>query len=132
MAPYIILIQLLSVNSLKILKFQSQSEGSYSTKEWAQYKGRIPHLNSFTACHWEKLRFFSARDTPLWAYCYKTQDIFTDLHCTQLWYNRDSGSGGRYVTASGGFGDNSYGGNSTDSNVYWDNSILYRCLDEEF
>ena len=104
---------LLIVESLKILKFQSRTGSSYSTKEWAQFKGKIPGLKSFTSCHWEKLRFFSTPDTPLRSFCYKNQDIFSDFHCTQLWYNRDSGSGGRYVTASGGFGDNSYGGNKT-------------------
>ena len=105
-----LLFHMVLSGSTKMLKFQSESGGKYSTEEWAQFKGIIPHLTSFTVCHWEKLRFFSVRDTSLWAFCYKNEDVFTDHHCTQLWYNRDPGSGGRYVTASGGFGDNSYGG----------------------
>ena len=107
----LLLITLLSGQALKILKFQSNSEAKkYSTEEWARFKGKIPRLNSFTVCHWERLRFFSVRDTSIWAFCVKTRDVYTDHQCTQFWYNRDTDSGGRYVVASGGFGDNSYGG----------------------
>ena len=95
-----------------ILKFQKDKHIAYSTSEWAELKGELPHLSEFTVCHWEKLRFFSAQDSCPWAYCYKIVNEPTDHHCTQLWYNRDLESGGRYVQAGGGFGDNSYGGNN--------------------
>ena len=94
----------------KILKFQSESGGAYSTEEWAEFRGKIPHLDSFTVCHWEKLRFFNVRESCHWAFCYKNKDAFADHQCTQFWYGRDPDSGGRYVTAGVGFGDNSYGG----------------------
>ena len=96
----------------KVLQFQIDSEGggSYSTEEWAAYKGTIPHMSSFTACHWEKLRFFNVQESCQWAYCYKNTNASTDYKCTQLWYDRDSESGGRYVSVNGGFGDNSFGG----------------------
>ena len=94
----------------KILRFQINNDENYSTEEWAEFKGKIPHLNAFTACHWERLRFFSVRDTAQWAFCYKNGEDQNDLRCTQIWYNRDPASGGRYVRVAGGFGDNSYGG----------------------
>ena len=99
-----------SSKSTPILKFQIDSGGVYTTSEWAELKGKIPHLNSFTVCHWELLRFFSVRDSCPWAFCYKNEDVYADHHCTQLWYNRDTASGGRYVELAAGFGDNSYGG----------------------
>ena len=99
----------------KILAFQRDSGGDYSTEEWAEFKGTIPHLNEFTFCWWEKLMFFSVRDSCQWAFCYKNTDDHADHHCTQFWYNRDSASGGRYIIASGGFGDNSYGGKGSSS-----------------
>ena len=104
-------VPLVTQKSTKILKFQSESGGVYSTEEWAEFKGKIPHLGSFTVCHWEKLRFFSVRESCQWAFCYKNEDVFADHHCTQFWYSRELDSGGRYITAAGGFGDNSYGGN---------------------
>ena len=94
----------------KILKFQSKSDGNYSIEEWAEFKGKIPHLDAFTVCHWEKLMFFVKRDTCPWAFCYKNTDDFKDHQCTQFWYNRDPASGGRYVKVARGFGDNTYGG----------------------
>ena len=99
--------------SSKVMKFQIDSGGSYSTEEWAAFKGKIPFMSSFTACHWEKLRFFNVRESCHWAYCYKNTNASTDYHCTQFWYNRDPDSGGRYVSAYGGFGDNSFGGDTT-------------------
>ena len=107
----ICILGLISIANLsKMLRFQSGSNGKYSTEEWAEFKGKIPHLSAFTVCHWERLAFFSVRDTCQWAACYKLTDAEADHHCTQFWYNRDVDSGGRYIKAAGGFGDNSYGG----------------------
>ena len=111
------LFPLVISQSTKILRFQIDSGGIYTTEEWAEFKGKIPHLGSFTACHWERLRFFSVRDSCQWAFCYKNKDLFDDHHCTQIWYNRDIASGGRYVVMAGGFGDNSYGGNNSLFNI---------------
>jgi hypothetical protein len=104
-------ISSVATKTTKILKFQSESDGVYTTEEWAEYREKISHMDSFTACHWERLRFFSVRDSCPWAFCYKNKDVFEDHHCTQMWYNRDIASGGRYVTFAGGFGDGSYRGN---------------------
>ena len=105
-----VLVQYVAPLGTKILAFQSDSGGDYSTEEWAEFKGTIPHLDEFTVCHWEKLMFFSVRDSCPWAFCYKNTKNHADHHCTQFWYNRDAASGGRYVKAAAGFGDNSYGG----------------------
>ena len=107
---FIIFLSLTRSQKPQILRFQVNNAETYSTEEWAEFKGKIPHMNSFTACHWERLRFFSSRDSCQWAFCYKNKDVESDHHCTQFWYNRDAASAGRYVIASGGFGDNSYGG----------------------
>ena len=103
-------LNLAKVSSSKILQFQIGTGGSYSTDEWVEFKGKIPHMTSFTACHWEKLRFFNVRETCHWAFCYKNTNATSDIHCTQFWYIFDGDSGGRYVSAYGGFGDNSFGG----------------------
>ena len=94
----------------KMLRFQLGNHETYSTEEWAEFKGDIPHLNSFTACHWERLRFFSSRQSCQWSFCYKKKDGESSLYCIQLWYSRDVQSGGRYVRIAGGFPDKSNGG----------------------
>ena len=111
-----------ALSGTKILKFQDGRHfGSYSIQEWARFKGEIPHLDTFTVCHWEKLAFFSVQETCPWSFCYKYGNTFDDHHCTQLWYDRDVDSGGRYVMLAGGFGDGSYGGKfiiSMKTNLY--------------
>ena len=112
----------------KILKFQENRDGNYTTSEWAQFKGSIPHLNNFTICHWEKLMFFSVRDSCPWAYCYKYGETFDDHHCTQMWYNRDLDSGGRYITLAGGFGDGTFRGKrfkSGTSTIFYMQMIIW-------
>ena len=47
-------------------------------------------LNEFTACHWEKIRFFSSDSMTTWAYCIAKKDQHNDLNCTQLY---SSGNG---------------------------------------
>ena len=107
---FLIISGKLHAEKTQMLRFQRDNGRQYSIEEVAEYKGRIPHLNAFTVCHWERLKFFVVRDTCPWAFCYKNTDDFKDHQCTQFWYNRDLDSGGRYVKVAGGFGDNSYGG----------------------
>ena len=109
----LLLTTLHQVSPAQVLRFQTAIQGSYSTTEWAELKAPLPFLTEFTVCHWEKLSFFSVRDSCQWAACYKVVDDPVDHHCTQFWYNRDATSGGRYIKAAGGFGDNSYGGNKS-------------------
>ena len=94
----------------QILRFQLGKNDQYSIEEWAMFNKKLPNLKSFTACQWTKLRFFSTRDTSIWACCYKKKNLEWDHSCLQFWYNRDPASAGRFIIASGGFGDNSYGG----------------------
>ena len=97
----------------KIMRFQVNNKYvAASVEEWAIYKEEIPAFESFTACHWELLRFFNNRDTCPWSLCYKMKDIDNDFECVQFWYNREPDSGGRYVVASAGFGGGLYGGKS--------------------
>ena len=107
---FILIVQKILCKETEMLRFQLNNGRKYSIEEYAEFKGKIPHLNAFTVCHWERLKFFVVRDTCPWAFCYKNTDDFKDHQCTQFWYNRDLDSGGRYVKVAGGFGDNSYGG----------------------
>ena len=108
--PLTLLTSLHFVTPSTVLRFQSGDAG-YSTEEWAEFTGTIPHLDQFTVCHWERLRFFSIRDTCIWAFCHKKNGF---LKCTQIWYNRDVESGGRYIRPAGRFGDDSYQGKTLD------------------
>ena len=73
--------------------------GARSVEEWAEFRGVMPHLTTFTACwsvlrhhsalhcvvyRWERLRHFVTRDSCPWAYCYKLQDTGSDHHCVQV------------------------------------------------
>ena len=73
--------------------------GARSVEEWAEFRGVMPHLTTFTACwsvlrhhsalhcvvyRWERLRHFVTRDSCPWAYCYKLQDTESDHHCAQV------------------------------------------------
>ena len=94
----------------KIFRFQANNKYTFSVEEWAEYNGEILPFSSFTACHWEKLRVFNARDTCPWSLCYKNKNRDRDFQCIQFWYIREPNSGGRYVVASAGFGGSAYGG----------------------
>ena len=37
-----------------------QDSGGWSTKEWVEFDKAIPLLTEFTACHWERIRYFSS------------------------------------------------------------------------
>ena len=38
-----------------------QNSGGWSTEEWVEINKPIPLLKEFTACHWEKLQYFSGK-----------------------------------------------------------------------
>ena len=106
-----LLLSCASAEKTLMMRFQMNRIGvNFSTEEWVEYKTKVPHLSAFTNCQWVRLRFFSVEETTLWSYCYKRSSEPSDHYCTQLWFNRDAASGGRYVRVAGGFGDSSYGG----------------------
>lgn len=43
-----------------------QSNGGLTIDEWAEYLPKIPPMEEFTSCLWEKLRFFATDYTAVW------------------------------------------------------------------
>ena len=68
------------------MKFQTKK--GFSPYEWAEYKGKIPHMKAFTVCYWEKLDFFNIRAHTVWSYCTVNDDPH-DMKCLQFWAKRD-------------------------------------------
>ena len=62
-----------------------QESGKWSPRQIAEYKGHIPSIPEFTACHWEKMQYFATRSNTIWSYCkvYSTNDKI--LTCIQLY-----------------------------------------------
>ena len=67
-----------------------QKSGGWSTNEWVEINKSIPVLNEFTACHWEKIRYFSSDIMTPWSYCIAEELQRDDLNCTQIY---SSGNG---------------------------------------
>ena len=85
-----ILLQLTVFLMLKItgarLSFEVgfQESGAWSSQEWAEYQGHLPELTEFTACHWEKIRYFGVRSNSLWAYCTIHSKFDKTPRCIQM------------------------------------------------
>ena len=62
-----------------------QSNKKLSLEDWARYDGNIPRLEEFTACHWDKLSYFSTHVSTIWNYCY-TKTNNSSLWCIQIEY----------------------------------------------
>jgi len=63
-----------------------QNSGGWSTEEWAKYKNDIVSLRELTACHWEKIRFFSANVMTVWSYCTERNVSGDAMTCTLLYH----------------------------------------------
>ena len=61
-----------------------QNSGGWSTEEWIEFDKPIPILKEFTACHWERIRFFTSDMITVWSYCIARNDQQNDINCTQL------------------------------------------------
>ena len=62
-----------------------QNSGVLSTDEWVEITQNIPPLKEFTACHWEKIRYFSSQSMPIWSYCIADRSKKDDINCTQIY-----------------------------------------------
>ena len=71
----------------------SQKSGGTSETEWAEFAGKMPHLKSFTSCHWEKLHFFNIKSHSIWNYC-TVKKIGDTMECIQMWASREGFEGG--------------------------------------
>ena len=77
-----------------LMEFQKQR--GFSPYQWAEYKGKIPHMKAFTVCYWEKLDFFNSKSHNIWSYCTMNDDP-DDMECAQFWAKRDFASSGRNI-----------------------------------
>ena len=67
-----------------------QSDGIRSTTQWMKYKGKVAGLDKdFSACHWEKVRYFSLEINSIWAYCFifSASEKLDNQNCLQLYHN---------------------------------------------
>ena len=62
-----------------------QNSDVWSTKEWVEMNQNIPVLNEFTACHWERIRYFSTDMMTIWSYCIADRTNRNAINCTQAY-----------------------------------------------
>ena len=78
-----------------------QNSGGWSTDEWAVFDKPIPLLKEFTACHWERIRYFSSDIMSVWAYCIANKLQKSIINCTQLYSYGNSTTANRQLVISG-------------------------------
>ena len=69
-----------------------QSSPHWTENDVAEFKGPFPTLLEFTSCHWEKVSYFAAHASTIWAYCYHHGNDVTKLNCIQLYWGGDISS----------------------------------------
>ena len=62
-----------------------QKSGGWSLDEWVELEPPKEPLAEFTACHWEKLRYFSTEIMSVWAYCIANKNEMNNINCTQFY-----------------------------------------------
>ena len=73
-----------------------QESGKWSSNEFLEYKGSIlSTVEEFTACHWEKLNYFSPYINNIWNYCEVTTKEDPRLKCINAATMADNSTGGR-------------------------------------
>ena len=96
MALYVSGLAFGSSQSHETFMLNFQRSGNLSDSEWAEFDGEIPHLQAFTECHWEKLKFFNMKSHSIWNYCTIMSPNST-MDCLQIWYKRDLLTAGRNI-----------------------------------
>ena len=81
-----------------------QSNGTLSTKEWVEYKDKLPIMREFTACHWERLMYFATDYTAVWGYCKQSSKNDTSIKCTQFYHRGDPSTMNRQIKVYGWIG----------------------------
>ena len=116
---------LVSATSTFVISFQSS--GGWSADEWVEYSGKIPRLEEFTSCHWEKLRYFSPDFMTVWSYCVADTNNKANMKCTQLYYSGNSTTTNQQVIL-GAWLDGGYGDFHVNIESYrhrtWESSLL--------
>ena len=75
-----------STKSEKSFVASFQSSGQWSENEWIEYKDKIPVLFELTACHWEKIEYFSTQINTVWTYCMYITKMDTKMRCMEVYY----------------------------------------------
>ena len=91
------------ISSKNTFKVEFQSSGYWSKDEWLEHEGKIPQLWEFTACHWEKLIYFSKALNVIWSYCMVKTRSPEKLNCVQLFYSGNRTTANRGVIFHGWF-----------------------------
>ena len=78
-----------------------QSKGELSTNEWAEYRKKIPPMKEFTACFWEKLRYFATDYTAVWGYCKQKSKTDQSIKCTQFYHRGTPSTMNRHINVYG-------------------------------
>ena len=78
-----------------------QESGDWSTNEWGKYMNEIPRLEEFTACHWQRMRFFASDIIPIWSYCMVLDNSTKKLECTQIYLQNNPGTANRRIILHG-------------------------------
>lgn len=78
-----------------------QSSGGWSTNEFMEYTKEIPPMKEFTACHWEKLKYFSVDYVIVWSYCgiHTTND--ESMSCVQFYYRGNVATANKHIDLYG-------------------------------
>ena len=69
--------------------------------EWAEYKDKIPTMNEFTSCLWEKLRYFATDYTAVWGYCHQKSVTDESIKCTQFYHRGTPQTLNRHINVYG-------------------------------
>ena len=81
----ILIAKLCCVHSAPTFVVSLQESGGWSLDEWVELDTPKEALTEFTACHWEKVRYFSSEIMTAWSYCIANRNEITDLNCTQFY-----------------------------------------------
>ena len=69
--------------SIPDVQLTFQDGETLSTREWAEFRGPIPTLDTFSCCLWFFVKYFSVTENIIWQYC--TLNRPTDpIKCSQL------------------------------------------------
>ena len=84
-----------------IMSFQSGNKDKMSTDQWAEYTERIPPMQQFTSCFWEKLRYFATDYTNVWGYCKEKSKNDKSVKCTQFYHRGTKSTRNRHINIYG-------------------------------
>ena len=74
-------------DSEKTFLVSFQTEGKISTEAWMKYKENITGIDEeFSACHWERIRYFAVEVNAIWAYCFIFSESDINLKCIQIYH----------------------------------------------